>query len=192
VSTAVSARYDLRDDLNLRSQTDLALAKAGDKSEARMKRKSFILLGIILVPLVSLGLGACAVLMSHRPVETGLVDGRLRPCPSSPNCVVSEPQNASSIPPLNFTGDPKLAFRSLIDFLEAESNASIITLNEGYVHAVYYTPYLKFADDVEFRLDLEAKVIHARSGSRIGYSDMGANRARIERIRQNWLTPQGE
>jgi uncharacterized protein (DUF1499 family) len=78
-----------------------------------------------------------------------------------------------------------------VEFLEAEPNAKVLDLREGYVHAVYYTPFLKFADDVEFRLDPEGKVIHARSESRIGHSDLGTNRARIERIRRNWVPPDG-
>ena len=156
-----------------------------------MKRKSLVALGITLVPLVALGLGVGAARISHRSVEVGLVDGRLRPCPSSPNCVCSEQADASSIPPLTFAGDPTLAFRSLVDFLGADSNGKILDLSEGYVYAVYYTPFLKFADDVEYWLDLEARVIHARSESRIGHSDFGTNRARIERIRRSWVPPDG-
>jgi uncharacterized protein (DUF1499 family) len=157
-----------------------------------MKPKSLVVLGITLVPLVALGLGVGAARISHRPVEVGLVDGHLRPCPPTPNCVCSELADASSIPPLTIAGDPNLAFRSLVEFLEAEPNAKVLDLREGYVHAVYYTPFLKFADDVEFRLDPEGKVIHARSESRIGHSDLGTNRARIERIRRNWVPPDGD
>ena len=154
-----------------------------------MKRKSLLVAGITLVPLLALALGVGAARMSHRPVEVGLVDGRLRPCPPSPNCVCSEPANAASIPALTFAGDPVLAFRSLVDFLGAEPNAKTLDVGDGYLHVVYYTPFLKFADDVEFRLDPQAKAIHVRSASRIGRSDLGTNRARIERIRRDWKPP---
>jgi uncharacterized protein (DUF1499 family) len=40
-----------------------------------------------------------------------------------------------------------------------------------------------FVDDVEFLVDDAAKVIHVRSASRLGESDMGVNRSRIEAIR---------
>jgi uncharacterized protein (DUF1499 family) len=40
-----------------------------------------------------------------------------------------------------------------------------------------------FVDDVEFYLDADAKVIHVRSASRLGQSDLGVNRKRIETIR---------
>ncbi len=154
-----------------------------------MKRKSLLVVGITLVPLVVLALGVGAALVSHRPVEVGLVDGRLRPCPSSPNCVSSEPADAASVPALTFAGDPTLAFRSLVDFLGAESNAEILDVGDGYIHVVYYTRFMKFADDVEFRLDSQAKLIHVRSASRIGHSDLGTNLARVEKIRRHWTPP---
>ena len=40
-----------------------------------------------------------------------------------------------------------------------------------------------FIDDTEFLFDEEKMVIHIRSSSRLGYSDMGVNRSRIEKIR---------
>ena len=154
-----------------------------------MKRKPLILAAITLVPLLALALGAGTACISRRPVEVGLIDGRLRPCPSTPNCVCSEPTHTASIPALNFAGDPSLAFRSLVEFLGAEPHAEMREVGHDYLHVVYYTPFLRFADDVEFRLDPQAKVIHVRSASRIGHSDMGTNRARIEGIRRDWTPP---
>ena len=40
-----------------------------------------------------------------------------------------------------------------------------------------------FVDDVEFFLDENANVIHVRSASRLGNSDLGTNRKRVEAIR---------
>jgi uncharacterized protein (DUF1499 family) len=40
-----------------------------------------------------------------------------------------------------------------------------------------------FVDDVEFFLDEGANVIHVRSASRLGQSDLGVNRKRVETIR---------
>jgi uncharacterized protein (DUF1499 family) len=45
----------------------------------------------------------------------------------------------------------------------------------------------RFVDDVEFLADDAAKVIHVRSASRLGRSDLGVNRKRIELIRKRWL-----
>ena len=40
----------------------------------------------------------------------------------------------------------------------------------------------KFVDDVEIRHD-KANIWHIRSASRVGYSDRGVNRKRVEAIR---------
>jgi uncharacterized protein (DUF1499 family) len=42
---------------------------------------------------------------------------------------------------------------------------------------------------VEFHFDDQAQLIHVRSASRVGYSDMGVNRRRIEAIRVALLAP---
>ena len=152
-------------------------------------KKRLLLLALLLLPLLVLGLGFGAARMSLRPVEVGLVDGRLRPCPPSPNCVCSEEGSQASIAPLVFEGEPRSAFRSLVELLRTESRARLLEVKDDYVHAVFFTPFLRFADDVEFRLDRQAQRIHVRSASRIGYSDMGANRARIEELRRRWSPP---
>ncbi|PZO25782.1 MAG: DUF1499 domain-containing protein, partial [Betaproteobacteria bacterium] len=40
-----------------------------------------------------------------------------------------------------------------------------------------------FVDDVEFRIDQGSGLLHVRSASRVGYSDLDANRKRVEQIR---------
>jgi uncharacterized protein (DUF1499 family) len=40
-----------------------------------------------------------------------------------------------------------------------------------------------FVDDVEFLIEPNTQVIHVRSASRLGQSDLGVNRQRIEMIR---------
>jgi uncharacterized protein (DUF1499 family) len=42
---------------------------------------------------------------------------------------------------------------------------------------------LRFVDDVEFLLVPAERVIHVRSASRVGYSDLGTNRKRVEALR---------
>ena len=117
----------------------------------------------------------------------GLVDGKLRACPSKPNCVCSEdPDPAHTIEPLAFEGDAGEAFGAVLALVSSDPRAEVREASGTYVHAVYRTPLLRFKDDVEFRLDAEAKRIHVRSASRLGYSDLGANRRRIESIRGHW------
>jgi len=153
----------------------------------------------ISLALVAAALGAAAAfgaaVLSRRPVQLGLVelgpgDSRLRPCPDSPNCVRSEPgSGAATLPPLAFSCDPDRAFASIVSFLEDQPRVELLEVGRSYLHAVCYTPLLRFADDLELRLDREAGVIHVRSASRVGHSDLGANRARVEDLRARWRPP---
>ncbi|MFK7778444.1 MAG: DUF1499 domain-containing protein, partial [Gimesia sp.] len=45
----------------------------------------------------------------------------------------------------------------------------------------------RFVDDVEFLIDSGQNMIQVRSASRVGHSDFGANRKRIESIRRLYL-----
>ncbi len=45
---------------------------------------------------------------------------------------------------------------------------------------------LLFVDDGEFLLAAEQGLIQVRSASRMGYSDLGKNRRRLEEIRQQF------
>ncbi|MEZ5467356.1 MAG: DUF1499 domain-containing protein [Lysobacterales bacterium] len=44
----------------------------------------------------------------------------------------------------------------------------------------------RFIDDIELRFDDAAGQIQVRSGSRVGYSDLGVNRKRVEALRKAW------
>ena len=115
----------------------------------------------------------------------GVRDGRLAPLPSSPNAVSSQADDPSRrVEPLPFTGDPAVAMHKLRGVIEAMPRTRIVRVEVNYLHAAFTSRIFRFVDDVEFLADPEASVIHVRSASRVGYSDMGANRARVEAIRQ--------
>ena len=117
-----------------------------------------------------------------RPTNLGVRDGKLAPCPGSPNCVSSRATDAThAIEPLKFTGDPAAAMQRLRTIIEKMPRARIIESRADYLYAEFETALLGFVDDVEFQADNTA--IHARSASRLGYSDLGVNRKRIEAIR---------
>ena len=141
-----------------------------------------------LALLATFGLGFASGCASP---TVGLVDGRLQPCPGSPNCVSSD-ADPPSIAALAFEGDADAAWADLIDFLAAEPRAELVTVEPGYVHAVFRTKWLRFADDVEFRLDRAASTVAVRSASRVGYSDLGANAKRVESIRARWRRTAGD
>ena len=112
---------------------------------------------------------------------------RLKPCPPKPNCVCSR-HDASPrhrVEPIAVEGDPAAAFARLKLLLEETSRTEIVTATDDYIHAVCRTR-IGFADDVECLLSSEEGVIHIRSASRLGYSDWGVNRRRVEGLRSRF------
>ena len=119
-----------------------------------------------------------------RPTNIDVQSGQLAPCPSTPNCVNSQSQDAQhSIEPLTYNSAPTEAMADLKKVIESLEKTQIITETENYLYAEFTTKLMGFVDDVEFLLDDTAKVIHVRSASRLGKSDLGVNRQRNETIR---------
>jgi len=124
-------------------------------------------------------------LLARRPDTLGLHQGRLAPCPDKPNCVCSQEQRQEyAIAPLSFQGDPRAAWQRLLDVLDKLPRTRLVEQTDTYLHAECTSLLFRFVDDLECLLDTEAGVIHLRSASRVGYSDLGVNRARVEAIRQ--------
>ena len=119
-----------------------------------------------------------------RPNNLGIRDGNLAACPNTPNCVLSQSSDAEhSIKPLTYNSTPSEAMANLKSVIQAMKKTKIITENKNYLYAEFTSAIMGFVDDVEFYLDEDAKVIHVRSASRLGKSDLGVNRKRIETIR---------
>lgn len=106
----------------------------------------------------------------------GIVEGRLTPCPDKANCVTSEPAapEARSVGPF-----PVGSWPALPEAIKAEGG-EVSTVRDDYIAATFSSSVFGFVDDVEFRRAEDA--VHVRSASRVGYSDAGANRKRVERL----------
>lgn len=138
---------------------------------------------VVLMPLLML---AVLSWTSRRPSTLGLADGKLRRCPDSPNCVCScDDTDGHSIAPLIWQGDAQEGLRRLTSVIATFPEARCETSNRpDYLHAEFTSAWFRFVDDVEFLVDTAAGVIHVRSASRAGHSDLGVNRKRVERIRE--------
>lgn len=141
----------------------------------------YVLLALAAYVLYMIGL---AIYSWQRP-ELGVANGGLRPCGSKPNCVCSQgssaEQTVSALPVGNAT--PADAFDRARDSVEALPRVTLITAQPGYARYECCTALFRFADDIELLLDEPAGVIHLRSASRVGHSDLGVNRKRVEEIR---------
>lgn len=131
---------------------------------------------------------AAAVWLAYRsqtaaPPDTRLIDGRFRPCPGTPNCVSSEsPDGNARIAPLRFEGAPEAAWEKVREAI-TESGGHIVDERDGYLHATFASRVFRFVDDLEIRMEAAQRVIHVRSASRVGKSDFGVNRERVEAVR---------
>jgi uncharacterized protein (DUF1499 family) len=119
-----------------------------------------------------------------RPTNLGVNDGKLRDCPNSPNCVSSQSIDAEhKIAPLSYTGEPAKALADLKSVISSLPRTKIITANDNYIYAEFTSALMGYVDDVEFYLNTDKQIIEVRSASRLGESDLGVNRDRIETIR---------
>ncbi len=126
---------------------------------------------------------------SKKASETGL----LPPCPLTPNCVSSQSKDSvQHIDPIEYsgmTGDE--AFDKMVRLLESEKRVRIVKADKGkygYIHAEFRTLVFRFTDDAEFVFPPDKNIIDVRSASRLGISDLGVNRRRVEHIRKRFLS----
>jgi uncharacterized protein (DUF1499 family) len=133
--------------------------------------------------------------LSKQSHPLGLVDAKLAACIQKPNCVCSEyPEDVSHfIAPIelsiadvrsNLSSDDLIA---IIKDAINEAGGQVIDNNESqsnslYVAATFKSSLFGFTDDVEARFDPKTNQLHFRSASRVGHSDFGVNRKRVERL----------
>ena len=144
----------------------------------------FIILPILIVTFI-------VVLLNYRGISKageapGLVEGILSKCPNKRNCVCSEYKDdanhyiAPIILPQNSTVD---TFTLLKDVIR-KMGGNVQVESCDYLAATFTSAIFKFVDDLEIRIDSTQEVIHIRSASRVGYSDMGVNKKRTELLKK--------
>jgi len=135
-----------------------------------------LLLGLVSAPVVA------------GPSADFIGTGRLAPCPSSPNCVSSQAtDDGHRIASLAIAGDAGAQMAALVAVVRDLPRTEIKAQTDGYLWVVFTSRLLRFRDDVEFLLG-PGDAVQVRSASRLGYSDLGVNRARVETIRAKLTT----
>lgn len=148
----------------------------------------------LVLVLLAVGLALAAqfgLLGGRTPGDLGVRDGRLKPPSMSPNSVSSQaglypdhPQRAyAQIAPLPVRGSGPETIERLRRIVEGMEGAKVVKADSGYLYVQYTSKMMKFVDDAEFWFDPRSNVIQVRSASRLGRSDFGVNRARIDAIR---------
>ena len=140
------------------------------------------IVSILTITLTLLSLASCS---SSKANALRITNGILLPCPSSPNCVSSQAEDAKhKIDPIAFPISKKTVIHSIIiKALNDLGRVEIITNTPDHIHAIFKTKFFKFKDDLDLYIDQTNNRIQVRSASRTGYSDLGVNRKRIEALR---------
>jgi len=145
---------------------------------ACLKQQIFRLLAISVI---TMPLFSCS---GTRPANLGIKDGRLSACPASPNCVSSDAaDDAHAVAPFQLVALPEQGWRAVRNAIGALPRTKIVTASDDYLHAECTSAVFGFVDDLELHLRPAEKLIAVRSASRLGYSDLGVNRKRVEGLR---------
>ena len=120
--------------------------------------------------------------------KAGLIENkRFIPCPNSPNCVSSmadKDDQEHYIEPISYNNiSEKDVYSRIIEILKNSQRCRIVTKRDNYIHAEFKSKIFRFTDDIEFLFPEGQSIIHVRSTSRVGYSDMGVNRKRMMNIK---------
>jgi uncharacterized protein (DUF1499 family) len=129
--------------------------------------------------------GSMGLFTGMRPTDLGVKDSRLKPAPGSPNAVSSQASGGyHAIAPLGYGSSPERAMPALVNIVRDTPRTHIVIQTAEYLYVEYSSALMGFVDDVEFWFEPNTKLIQVRSASRLGYSDFGVNRARIEDVRR--------
>ena len=151
----------------------------------------WVVIGLLALVVSAIVTGQVGLLKGQAPSDLGVRQGRLKGLSPTDNSVSSQadlypnhPQyEYSRIAPLPLRGNGPATLDKLKSVVASMDGAKLVFGKPDYVYAQFTTSLMKYVDDVEFWFDPTANVIQVRSASRLGKSDLGANRKRIEAVR---------
>lgn len=115
--------------------------------------------------------------LSHDDNDNDALSHPFEPCPRSPNCVIRSIRfNTAAHTLFNFV-------KSVIQEMNTHEFQS--DTESSTIQAVYRIPVFGFKDDVRIMIKSnipDHSVLHIKSASREGYSDLGVNNRRVNKI----------
>ena len=153
----------------------------------RVLRRMIFLPAVLLILFV-LGFMVLGRISQTQPDNLGVIDGKLTPLAPNPNGVSSQSLDAAHfIEPLRPPPGAVASMARLKKALRQLPRGTILQETDRYLHLEFRSPVFRFVDDAEFLL--EDHVIQVRSAARVGRSDLGVNRKRIEALRAGFNKP---
>lgn len=118
---------------------------------------------------------------NNRKPELGVqADGELAALSNKPNCVSSYVDGDRHVPALVMGGDLPATMAAIEHAFDRLGNIEVVKQEGPYIRAVATTKLMRYKDDIELLVDVDERVVHYRSSSRAGYSDMGVNKTRYD------------
>src|SRR6056297_140281 len=118
------------------------------------KRSIRILINLAILVVLIVGASAMMSILSRKPTNLGVTNGRLADCPSSPNCVSTQAEDeAHRMEPIRFSGSPDEVMRRIKKVVAEMTRTKIVAVGDNYLHAECRSALFRFVDDVEFLID---------------------------------------
>jgi uncharacterized protein (DUF1499 family) len=154
----------------------MALVKGNDKE---MKKMIKFFIGSLMFVTILWGCSGNPA-ERHNSESSGFLD-----CPDTPNCVSSLAKNPKyQIEPFRLKKDPEASWDIVKKTVGSLPRTKIVSADNTDIHAECRSLIFRFVDDLSLHLTPSDGIIHLRSASRTGYSDLGVNRRRVENLRK--------
>lgn len=128
--------------------------------------------------------GLSGVFTGTPPTDIGIHANQLIDCPTSPNCVSSTASDDEHyIAPIEYTAEQGAVRDKLVAILNNQPRTEIVEQTDDYILVEFTSRLMGFVDDAEFYFLPDGKTIAMRSAARLGESDLGVNRRRLEQFR---------
>lgn len=132
-------------------------------------------------------------LLTGPHTDLGVVNGRLTGVPPSPNAVSTFAVDSEhQIEPIVLTCSASHAMQQADEILKDMCGSTIVQREGHYLLAEFQSCLFRFIDDVEILCDEATSTLHFRSASRLGHSDLGKNRERMEEFRRRFHAIQNQ
>ena len=107
------------------------------------------------------------------PASSFASQDELKPCIEVAHCVREEWE-------VNNIEEP---FEQIKTFIENTPRTKIVEINGNYLHAEVTSKWMKYVDDLEISFLPESNILSIRSESRVGESDLGVNKKRVDLLK---------
>jgi len=104
---------------------------------------------------------------------------RFKPCPKKPNCYSSaeEINSENYYFPITVKESGETSKAKALRIIE-QMGGKLVTQKDFYIHATFTSSIFRFIDDLEVYTG-DQDIVSIKSSSRIGHSDLGANKKRL-------------